>query len=212
MNRTWLLIGFTVLAWIVALVWFIKSWTNDEPYYESLVAFLAGSASLIVSFSSKNKESNIKPVTTNASNGSIALGNVHNSNIDIKVQRSEDRDKRSLLSDEMNFLIAPLYAKINKNNSIISFMSTYLISRRYSFEDNQERNELENLEIEIKEIMRQYGHLAPESLYSYISKFLNLKPEYNQKKHNEAYNNLTEIKELVESRYYELSNEIRKEK
>jgi hypothetical protein len=137
MNWTWLLRAFTVLAWIVALVWFINSWTNHQPYYQSLIAFLLGSASLIGSFLYKDRGSNIKPVTTNASNGSIALGNVLNSNIDIKVQSSAVLDRKFLSSDKMNLLIAPLYAKINKNNFIMSFMSTHLTSRLYSFAGDQ---------------------------------------------------------------------------
>jgi putative flippase GtrA len=166
MNRTWLLRAFTVLAWLVASVWFFNSWTNHQPYYQSLIAFLLGSASLIGSFLPKDNGSNIELVKTAASNGSVALGNVHNSKIDIIVENSAGQDKRSQINNEMDLLIAPLYAKMNKNSSIVSFMSTHLVSRRWSFTDSQERKELENLETEIKEIMRQYGHLASDQLYA----------------------------------------------
>lgn len=200
--------AFTVLAWLVALVWFVNSWVNYELYYESLIAFFLGSASLIGSFLPKDKGSNIELATTTALSGSVALGNVHNSKIDIHVENSEGKDERSQLNNEMELLIAPLYAKMNRNNYIMSFMSTFLTSRRFSFTDIQERDELENLETEIREIMRQYGHLASKQLYFEINKFLNLEPKYNQDKHNEAYSTLIEIKNLVKLRYDQLRIEL----
>jgi hypothetical protein len=209
MNWTWLLRVFTVLAWLVALVWFINSWANHESYYQSLIAFLLGSASLIGSFLSKDKGSNIELAKTAVSNGSVALDNVHNSEINISVENREGNDKRSQLNNEMELLIAPLYAKMNKNSAILSFMSTHGTSRMWSFTDNQERMELENLETEIKEIMRQYGHRASKQLFSGIENFLNLKPEYNPDRHREAYNTLIEIKTLVKLRYDQLRIEIK---
>ncbi len=200
--------AFTVLAWLVASVWFINSWTNHESYYQSLIAFLLGSATLIGSFLPKDKGSNIELTTTTASSGSVALGNVHNSKINISVENSAGKDERFQINNEMELLIAPLYAKMNKNGDILSFMSTHLSSRMWSFTDNQERKELENLETEIKEIMRRYGHLALKQLYSEINKFLDLKPEYNPDKHNEAYNTLIEIKKLVKLRYDQLRIEL----
>lgn len=171
--------AFTVLAWLVALVWFVNSWINHELYYESLIAFFLVSASLLGFFLPKDKGSN-----------------------------SEGEDERSQLNNEMELLIAPLYAKMNRNNYIMSFMSTFLTSRRFSFTDIQERDELENLETEIRKIMRQYGHLASEQLYFEINKFLNLEPKYNQDKHNEAYSTLIEIKNLVKLRHDQLRIEL----
>lgn len=200
--------AFTAFAWVAAIIWLINSWTNHQPYYESLVAFLMGSASLIGSFFSQDPEINTTSTTVTSVSSGVVIGSVHNSEVHIDSAAKHNSHKCPKLIEEMDLLIAPLYAKINRNGEIISFMSTYLISRLYIYPDDETRKELERLETEIKEIMRQYGHLASDQLYSQIHLFLNLEPEYNQDKHNEAYNILIEIKKLVKLRQDKLRREL----
>jgi hypothetical protein len=120
-----------------------------------------------------------------------------------------DISKKDQMEEEMKLLIAPLFAKFNKNVNILSFMSLYLISRIGTFPDRQDREELEILERDLEEIMRSYGWLAQSSLYSQIKAFLDLKPKYDQRKRSDAWNILNNISKLVKTRYEELRAELK---
>jgi hypothetical protein len=105
--------------------------------------------------------------------------------------------------EELKLLISPLYAKLNKNDEIVDFMTTYKVSRLYVY-DNSHRAELEKLEEDIKEIMLQYHPIAPDRLYKEIKTFLDLRPDWEQKNSWEAKKVLWNIMKLVKDRQEEL--------
>jgi hypothetical protein len=84
-------------------------------------------------------------------------------------------------------------------------MAMYIITKAMKYRpNNPKRAELEKLEADIKEIMRQYGHLGQDPLYKEIKAFLDLRPEYEQKNSYEALKTLWNIKKLVKDRQDEL--------
>ena len=109
---------------------------------------------------------------------------------------------------ELLLLISPLYAKLNKNDEIIYFMTTYKISRLNTY-DKSSIDELGQLETEIKEIMLQYLPLASDQLYNLINKFLELRPDWEQSNTFEAKKTLREIKKVVKERQDELRTEFK---
>jgi uncharacterized protein Yka (UPF0111/DUF47 family) len=124
----------------------------------------------------------------------------------------ETKGLKQKAEQEIDRLISPLYAKLTKNDEIIDFMTTYKISRIDKYSDSQRPNgnaqgkELEKLEEEIKEIMLQYGHLAPDYLYNLIKKFKELEPDWEpeQPKRFEANKVLREIQKITGERQEEL--------
>jgi len=78
-----------------------------------------------------------------------------------------------IIEQELTQLVSPLYAKLNKNDKIVDFMTTYKISGIWSYDDPT-RSDLEKLEEDIKEIMLQHGHLASDQLYNLIRTFQKL--------------------------------------
>ena len=109
---------------------------------------------------------------------------------------------------ELGLLISPLYAKLNKNDEIIDFMTTYKISRLYTY-DKSNIVELEQLEKEIKEIMLQYGPIGSDHLYKEIKAFLYLISDWEQRNSYEAKKILWEINAIVKDRQDELRAELK---
>lgn len=112
---------------------------------------------------------------------------------------------------ELMLLISQLYAKLNKNDENMDFMTTYKISRLDIYSDSQrgdggdaQRKELEKSEEEIKEIMLQHGHLASDRLYNLIKKYQDLKPDWEQDNRFEAKKVLWEIQKITGERQDEL--------
>lgn len=119
-------------------------------------------------------------------------------------------NKNKKLEQEQALLVSPLYAKLNKNDEIVDFMTTYKISRLNIYSDSQrddgdaQRKELEKLEEEIKEIMLQHGDLASGRLYDLIKRYKDLKPDWEQDNRFEAKKVLWEIQKITGERQDEL--------
>lgn len=133
-----------------------------------------------------------------------------------RIEHRFNRSTNEKLEKELTLLINPLYAKLNKNDEIIDFMTMYKISRIHIYRDSQrpngdaQREELEKLEEEIKEIMLQYGPLASDQLYNLIKKFKDLGPDWRQDNSFEAKKVLWEIKRITGERQDELRTMLRK--
>ncbi len=85
-----------------------------------------------------------------------------------------DSPKSEKLEQELTLLINPLYAKLNRDREIIDLMTTFITARPWRYRhDDPKTSELEKLEADIKELMRQYGYLS-EPIYGEIQTFFRL--------------------------------------
>jgi hypothetical protein len=192
----------------------VYDWQKGQIPFEASRVFLVGFITLIgyIYGSDNGENKTLTPLPTqNASSGGMAAGN----DIDIKDstiitgQIIMPSKRLSTREEELTQLISPLNAKLNKNDEIIDFMTTYKISRIWKY-NKSTIAELEKLEKNIKEIMLQYGPLASDQLYIYIKTFLNLRPEWEQDNSHEARKVLLDIKKIVKERQDYLRTDLKK--
>ena len=204
----------TIICWVISIPWIIYDWQKGQIPFEAVSGFLLGFITLIGYFYAPDRGKNQTTATSStikASSGGIAAGH----DIDIKDstiftgQVVMSSKKFSTLEDELTQLISPLHAKLNKNDQIIDFMTTYKISRIWTY-DKSNIADLGKLEEDIKEIMLQYGPIAPDHLYKEIKTFLDLRSELEQRNSYEAKKVLWNIKKIVKERQDELRTELRK--
>lgn len=124
-------------------------------------------------------------------------------------REKDSPESKKRMKRELTLLISPLYANLTKNDEIVDFMTTYKVTRLWTYKDDSKREALEKLEEGIKEIMLQYGPLASDYLYSFIKKFQDLQPDWKQANCFEAKKVLREIKETVKERQDELRTELK---
>ena len=207
-------LGVTIISWVISIPWMVYDWQNGQIPFEASIGFLVGFITLIDYFYGPDNGENktLAPLPTqNVSSGGMAAGN----DIDIKGstiitgQIIMPSKRLSTREEELTQLISPLNAKLNKNDEIIDFMTTYKISRIWKYNESTIA-ELEKLEENIKEIMLQYGPLASDQLYIYIKTFLNLRPEWEQDNSYEARKVLLDIKKIVKERQDYLRTELKK--
>jgi hypothetical protein len=201
-------LGITIISWLIFIPWTIYDWQRDQIPFEGVTGFLFGLVAFIGYFYTPDRsedKNSATSQTTSASGTGIAAGH----DLDIKdstvitgpIIMSSKRP--STLEEELTQLVSPLYAKLNKNDEIIYFMTTYKISRIWTY-DKSKIAELEKLEEDIKEIMLQHGPLAQDQLYQCIKTFLNLRPEWEQRNSYEAKKVLWNISKIVKDRQDEL--------